>query len=129
MKISGLGPRRRTVQATVIALVLSGSAFPGKGIDACHRCDNPSCVNPRHLWFGTRRENARDAARKFRMSHGDNHCGAKITRDIARTIVARYDAGESQRQIAASLGLRATHVHDIVHGKAWKSARFTNEPD
>jgi hypothetical protein len=43
-----------------------GVPFPD-GMDACHTCDTPSCVNPNHIWPGTASDNARDALAKGRL--------------------------------------------------------------
>lgn len=63
--------------ATHLALVLDGRPRPYAKAKACHRCDNPTCLNPDHLWWGTHRENAQDAARKGRWSRP---LGNRITR-------------------------------------------------
>lgn len=58
--------RGKTERAPRVAWSLSyGEPFPADK-DACHTCDNPTCVNPRHIWIGDARENLRDAVRKGR---------------------------------------------------------------
>lgn len=58
--------------ATRVSLAIDGRPV-SDGQIACHRCDNPSCVNPAHLFVGTHSDNARDAVSKGRWPRGRAH--------------------------------------------------------
>ena len=67
-----IGYMRRKVAATHIALLLDGRPRP-EGFFALHSCDNPGCVNPHHLRWGTDRDNKADATLRGRWANGDRH--------------------------------------------------------
>lgn len=90
-----------------------------KGADVCHRCDTPACVNPAHLFVGTRSDNMRDMSRKGRASMRL----AKLTPDAVRWIRARAAAGERMREIARSLGVSPHTVGRVLHGQTFTHVR------
>lgn len=67
IRMPGKARQGRLRYATHISLELAGHEIPD-GLEACHHCDNPCCVNPDHLFVGTHQDNMRDSWRKGRAS-------------------------------------------------------------
>ena len=91
-----------------------------EGMCVCHSCDTPSCVNPAHLWLGTRKDNSADMLAKRRLPSraGTNNYNAKLTADQAREI--RQTKGQTTNVEAAALfGVSRSCVADIRSGKKW----------
>ena len=85
-----------------------------------HRCDNPSCVNPDHLFLGDQASNMKDKVRKGRQNRGHNHNFAKLTEDQARSILSdRRDADA----IACEFEISRATVQDIKSGRSWRHIR------
>lgn len=61
------GVRRRVMKAHVFSWEFHNGKEVPRGLDVCHTCDTPSCVNPDHLFVGTRTDNMRDCASKGRI--------------------------------------------------------------
>jgi hypothetical protein len=105
----------------------SYQAFCGEiphGLDVCHKCDVRDCVNPEHLFVGTRSENILDAFRKGRMSpnksHGSDHPSSKLKEADIPVILARRAAGDTKSAIARDYGVTPRVITLIECGEAWK---------
>ena len=91
----------------------------------CHKCDNPSCVNPNHLFLGTERDNILDMVRKGRKADvsGERHGMAKLSETQVREILKRVSNGEVQRRLAFEYGISPALVCCLVKGKKWRHLR------
>lgn len=83
----------------------------------CHRCDNPSCVNPDHLFLGTRADNNADRNAKGRQAKGEAHGFAKLTAADVRSI--RRDK-RHRNQIAKSYGVASNTIQAVQTRKTWR---------
>jgi len=79
---------KRLRVATQLALEADGRPAPSDEHVACHTCDNPICTNPRHLWWGTEKDNMRDASRKGRLSGWSRQRGARKGAAERVTVIA-----------------------------------------
>jgi hypothetical protein len=91
------------------------------GLQVLHHCDNPSCVNPRHLFLGTQKDNMDDARRKGRdrRASGLAHWRTKTTLNDAATARFLHSTGVTQEEIARRLGISASLVRNILAGRHW----------
>lgn len=94
-----------------------------------HHCDNPSCVNPEHLFLGTATDNMRDMTRKgrnIRQTHpekfrGENAGLAKLTEEQVRDIRRLYAAGGvTYKELARRYGVAKYAIQSVVKRLTWR---------
>lgn len=94
--------------------------------DVCvlHRCDNPPCVNPNHLFPGTRADNNRDRMNKGRnrQQGGSANSNARLDIEQVIEIKALVASGISQTKVGERFGIKQAQVSRIVRGVSWKNA-------
>lgn len=94
------------------------------GMLVLHRCDNPPCCNPRHLFLGTHKDNTQDMIQKGRSRFydptGKPSRNRALSPDQVREIRSRSAAGERQRALAAAFGVSQVAIHFVVSGKTYR---------
>jgi len=105
-----------------VAWCLTFGKIP-KNICVLHRCDNPGCVNPSHLFLGTHQDNMADMAKKQRCYRpsGESHHKAKLTKNDVRKIRKIYADGQLfQKEISEMFDVDRTTISNIVTRRTWK---------
>ena len=106
-----------------LVYLLDHKEMPKNGC-VLHSCDNPLCVNPDHLWLGSKKDNTRDMVQKGRdklFKKGQNSLSGvrtKIADRDAKILQARGILGEQHKWLAAEYGLESSYVCRLVNGEA-----------
>ena len=92
------------------------SAIPvGKMV--LHRCDNPPCCNPTHLFLGTQKDNMIDCSAKGRLCCGEKNVLSRLTSEVVTRI---RSAKGTYREIAKLFGTASSNVSVIKNRQGWK---------
>jgi len=114
-----------------------------KGVFACHKCDNPPCIRPDHLFLGGYAENAADASSKGRFKRngetlnrlraegkcmGEAHYNRVLTEENVREILRDYVPRKvTCAHFAKKFGVCYQSIHEVITRKTWKHVAPLNE--
>lgn len=95
--------------------------FDGFRTLACHHCDNPPCINPKHLYWGSELDNAQDTVVRNRhpVRRGVDNPHAKLTEDDVHAIDAMLADGHSQEAVAQVFRVGQTAIAAIRSRRTW----------
>lgn len=111
--------KKRCHLAHRISFEIANGPIP-PNMAVCHRCDNPPCCNPAHLFLGTKLENWNDMRAKKRNPIGSKHPHAKLNEEKVLIIRGMLKAGMSCRQVGKAFGISETAISGIKRRKGWK---------
>lgn len=116
--------------ASRLAFVLTNGPIQDESLFVCHKCDNPSCCNPSHLYLGTAKDNTDDAMRKGRLKldvlkpfalAGERAKNARFSNEKAEHVRYLYKSGlYTIEKLAAMYEVGITTIHQIVTNKTYK---------
>ncbi len=95
---------------------------PAYDLEVCHSCDNPECVNPAHLFFGTHQDNMHDMVAKGRQAKGERNGLHKLTEADVGAIRANRN-GLTQPQRASLYGVTQSVISRVENFKRWRHIR------
>lgn len=98
-------------------------AFNGEipaGMDVCHHCDNRKCVNPDHLFLGSRKDNMQDAKIKGRLQRGVDRYNSVLTEDVVRRARTMRASGTPVKSIASHFNVAPQTIGKAILGQTWR---------
>lgn len=121
-----IGINRKTMLAHRLSYLMYKGDIPND-LHICHSCDNRKCVNPDHLWAGTRQENMDDCVRKGR-ARGPNYKGSmvgtsKLSEEQVREIKVSLSDGASCASLGRKYSVTPQAISRIKFGHNWSHLR------
>lgn len=128
--------KKQVILAHRFAWEITNGAIDSDELCVCHTCDVPACVNPSHMFLGTRADNNTDMRNKGRdaplphkksstsfqtgVTSGENHPRAKMTEENVREAINLRNQGWSFRDLANRYGVKPSTIHNAVKGTTWQ---------
>lgn len=113
---------KKVLYAHRLSWELSNKEIP-KGMHVLHSCDNPSCINPDHLFIGTQKDNMRDKINKGRsnLPFGIRSGVSKLTEEQVTKIRTLYNTGKySHRTLGIMFAISNRNVSSITRYETWR---------
>jgi len=119
---AGIGIYPRTWKAHRYAWRVYNGEIPD-GIFVCHKCDNPKCINPEHLFLGTALDNTTDMDKKGRCTRasGNDHYKATLNINTVSEIKKDIINGFTKAEIMAKYHIGDSKYSEIRKGRSWKN--------
>ena len=93
------------------------------GMCVCHKCDNPPCVRPSHLFLGTQIKNIKDRDKKDRVAHGVNSYRHKLSPEKVLRMRAMRNSGMGYLEIGEAFGVNDSAAWKAVNGSNWRRVK------
>lgn len=112
-----------TIHTNRMSWILTNGEIP-EGLLVCHKCDNPSCVNPNHLFLGANKDNNQDKINKGRavfpkQKTGKENSNGKLSSEDVKEIRDLYSTGKyTYTQLARKFSVSFQHIGSIVTQKS-----------
>lgn len=111
-------PGFRKIKAHRFSWLLHNGDIP-EGSYVCHKCDNPPCCNPNHLFLGTPKENRADSNFKGRHAHGRKTWTAKLDETKVSEIRSLVKSGATKLSVASLYGVSGRSITAVCRYETW----------